>query len=392
MSGLRVLVIHNRYRSASPSGENKVVDSDIERLRADGADVMSYFQDSDDIDSWGPAQKSRLLIRPFYSREDVRAVRSVIRSFKPHIAHLHNPYPLISPWVVRVAKQEGVKVVQTIHNYRRSCLNGIHFREGQPCTECVGKRLPWPSIVHGCYQESRAATVPMAAAQVLHRGTWDEVDLYLAVGEGVRSLLIDAGTPADRVLLRPNEIQDPGLPSPLGHGVLFVGRLSAEKGVELLLRSWSDENLGRFSTLAIAGEGQLTPSVREAARVDRTITPLGYLTADALSRAYESCELVVVPSLCFEAHPLSIEAALAHGRAIVAVDSEVTRRYVTEQIGWLAQPEPGSFANAIENALRNRDRLEINGRSARADFVARQFAAPARLADIYLKLLASGIR
>jgi glycosyltransferase involved in cell wall biosynthesis len=271
---VRVVVVHNRYRSENPSGENRVVESDIDQLRADGVEVIPYIRDSDEIDAFTPVGKAGLAVRPLVSPVDALAFRRLLREVQPHIVHLHNPFPLISPWIVRTAKAQRVPVVQTVHNYRHVCVNGIHFRDGHLCTECVGKKVPWPAVQHGCYQGSRARSVPMAAALVAHRGTWDLVDRFLPVGEGVADHLRAMGIEEERIEVRPNVVDDPGPPAPLGKGVLFVGRLSPEKGIEMLLEAWRLSGLGeRGETLSIAGDGELRPVVEgQRQRIPRSAT------------------------------------------------------------------------------------------------------------------------
>lgn len=136
---MRVLVVHNQYRSEMQSGENEVVVTEIEMLRAAGLEVDTYFRSSDEIASFGPLQRAMLPVRPLYSFEDARAIRRHIRETRPDVVHLHNPFPLISPYVVRVAKSEGVPVVQTVHNYRHSCPAGGFFRE-RPCARTAAGR------------------------------------------------------------------------------------------------------------------------------------------------------------------------------------------------------------------------------------------------------------
>jgi hypothetical protein len=104
---MRVLVVHNRYRSALPSGENMVVDREIAMLRDAGAAVDAYIRDSDEIEHFGLVKRVELAVRPIYSLEDAKAFKARIRSFGPDVVHLHNLYPLISPAVIRVAKAEG---------------------------------------------------------------------------------------------------------------------------------------------------------------------------------------------------------------------------------------------------------------------------------------------
>ena len=162
---MRVLVAHNLYRSSAPSGENQLVRAEIELLRDGGVEVVGLIQDSDDIPD-GIRGLLEAAPGPVYSRDGVRRFTRLLEEHRPDVVHLHNVFPLISPYVVRVAARRDVPVVQTVHNYRHGCVNGLHLREGHACTDCLGTRLGLPAVQHGCYRGSRAQTVPMALGQV----------------------------------------------------------------------------------------------------------------------------------------------------------------------------------------------------------------------------------
>src|SRR6476646_2539541 len=118
---MRVLVAHNLYRSATPSGETDLVRAEIDLLTEGGVEVAPLLTDSDDI---APGLRGALTAAPgpLYSRSGVRRFTSLVHSFQPDVVHVHNVFPLISPWVVRVAASAGLPVVQTVHNYRHGCV------------------------------------------------------------------------------------------------------------------------------------------------------------------------------------------------------------------------------------------------------------------------------
>src|SRR2546429_8484212 len=194
---MKVLVAHNRYSSAQPSGENTVVDAETAQLRAAGVEVVPCLRSSDEIGSLPLRQKALLPLGPIISPSAVKALRSVIASERPDIVHLHNPYPLISPWVVRTAQAHGLPVVQTVHNSRQVCANGLYFRDGHICHDCRGRAVPLPAVLHGCYRGPRAQSVLMATALTLHRGTWRGGDplpsLTGAIAEDLRDFGIRGG-------------------------------------------------------------------------------------------------------------------------------------------------------------------------------------------------------
>src|SRR6185312_8967573 len=142
--------------------------------------------------------------------EDSTRLQRLLAERRPDVMHLHNPYPLISPWAVRVAAAAGVPVVQTVHNYRMVCMNGAFFRDGVVCTDCAGRTVPWPGALHGCYRGSRPQSLVMTAALTAHRPTWRLVSRYLALTGFMRDQLVAAGIAPDRVTVKPNTIPDPG--------------------------------------------------------------------------------------------------------------------------------------------------------------------------------------
>jgi glycosyltransferase involved in cell wall biosynthesis len=388
---MRVVVVHNRYRSAQPSGENRVVERDIAELEADGIEVFPYLRDSDEIDGFSILKTAAVAIRPLASPADSIALRRLIRDVQPQIVHLHNPYPLISPWIVRTAKAMRVPVVQTVHNYRHVCASGLFYRDGAECTECVGRAFPLPAIEHGCYRDSRLQTIPMAASLWAHRGTWQKVDRFLPVGEHVAAHLRAFGIRDDRIVVRPNVVTDPGVPAPLGEGALFVGRLTEEKGIRLLLEAWTLSGLGGEHMLTIAGDGELRPLVERAALHDPSLRYLGLVPADDVQALYARSALVVLPSLWPEPDPLSAIGALAAGRPVLACNVGALSTCITDSCGWLAEPSARSFSDELVSSLRSRDELGRRGIGAREEFVARRLGARVSARAVYEAVLSDAI-
>lgn len=345
---MKVLVVHNRYRSFTPSGENVVVESEIEALRARGVDVVPYIRSSDEIDDWSRAKRTSLGLLPMYSPAALRQIRTLIRRERPDLMHLHNPYPLVSPAVVRTAVNAGIPVVQSVHNHRHVCVKGTYFRDGHVCRDCLGKAVPWPSVVHGCYQESSLRSIPMAASLTVHRGTWQLVDRFLALTPQMREHLLSAGIPADRITIRPNTVRDPQHADlDGGSGVVFGGRFSEEKGIALLAEAWRRHPEGSLGTLTIAGHGPLQRLV-DALVAERTdVRFVGQLDEDAMADTIRSAAVVVVPSTCPEAFPRVVVEALSHGRAVIATALGGLPGIVTEDVGVLVQPTVDSLADGL---------------------------------------------
>lgn len=346
-----MLVAHNRYRSDVPSGENRVVDTEIESLMAAGVDVVTYLRSSDEIDAMSTAQRVSLPIQPVHSRRAVAEVERLIVEHRPDVLHLHNPYPLISLSVVRAAHSQGLPVVQTVHNHRHSCMRGSYFRDGQACHRCRGKTLPWPAVQHGCYRDSRVQSVPMAAAFLAHRKDQRSVDRYIALTEPIAQSLRESGLVfPDQVSVRPSSVPDPGGHVPPGQGLLFVGRLSFEKGVQLLLEAWRRSDRA-FGTLTFIGDGQARGDVEQAA-ADPTsgVVLLGPQDLGAVEEHMRACAALVVPSTSPEALPLVVLEAFANGRAVIATDEGGLTAAVDSSVGWLSRPNPDALAHQLRAA------------------------------------------
>jgi glycosyltransferase involved in cell wall biosynthesis len=358
---MRVLVAHNLYRSATPSGENQLVRAEIDLLRAHGVEVVEMLADSDDI-AGGLRGVLQAAPGPVYSRAGVRRFTRLLDEARPDVVHLHNVFPLISPWVARVAHGRKVPVVQTVHNYRHGCVNGLHLRDGQPCTDCLGTRLGLPAVHHGCYRDSRLQTIPMTIGQAVHRSTWrDDVACYFVLTPFMRDKLVVTGVPADRIRIRPTWVPDPGAAASPGRDVLYVGRLDEPKGIDRLLDAWSAGGAASGRTLTVVGDGPLRPQVEQAA-VGGSVRWLGQLPPAGVTAAMEEAAYVVVPSRVFEGYPLVVAEAFGRGRPVLTVSGGSVGTVVDDRTGWVVPPTVEALAAAIAGI----DDEEAHSRGARA--------------------------
>jgi glycosyltransferase involved in cell wall biosynthesis len=383
---MRVLVAHNRYRSTAPSGENRLVEAEITLLRDGGVDVVEMIADSDDIAS-GARGVVQAAPGPVYSPSGLRRFRRLLRDTHPDVVHLHNVYPLISPYVVRVAGRAGVPVVQTVHNYRHGCVNGLHLRDGHPCTDCLDTRRGLPAIRHGCYRGSRVQTVPMTIGQNLHRRTWrDGVARYLALTPFMRDKLVATGIPDERVTIRPTWVPDPGVAGPPGRDVLYVGRLDEPKGIDRLLDAWVHGGARSGRTLTVVGDGPMRSRVEEAARAG-SVRWLGQVPPAAVAAAMTSAAYVVVPSRVFEGYPLVVAETFGRGRPVLTVAGGSVGTIVDDTTGWVVHPSADALATAIEQITD--DDAAVRGAAARTAYEQHNTpgGALASLLDLYADLI-----
>jgi glycosyltransferase involved in cell wall biosynthesis len=312
-SPLRVLVAHSFYRL--PGGENRYVADQVNLLRRRHT-VELLRRDNEDL-SGGPATVARMTLSP----KQERAVTGVIQDFRPDVIHLHNPYPSLGPAVHRASTRLGVPLVMTVHNYRLRCPNGYLFTEGERCRRCEGGAY-FNALLHRCF-ESRTQAAGYAATLWVHRFGLrldDAVDLFIAPSEFVGRRLLEWGLPAERVSVVPHPTTlHPASTAPGTYG-LYVGRLSPEKGVDLLLDGLRAAGDPPFK---VVGGGPLLEELR--ARAGRLglagVEFTGHVPSEEVGGLLAGARFVVVPSVWEEVAGLAAIEAMAAGRPLLVADS-----------------------------------------------------------------------
>jgi glycosyltransferase involved in cell wall biosynthesis len=341
---VHVLQVHNEYRERG--GEDSVVAAEAELLRAAGHEVVQHLVQNPSSDP----EAMRALAMSTWNPNEVRAIEQLARSVRPDVAHVHNTWYSLSPAVLRTLHRAGVPVVMTLHNYRLMCVNAQLFRDGAPCEDCVGTH-PWRGVAHRCYRDSMLTSAAVASTIQLHRmfGTWErDVDMFLVLTEFAKQRFIASGLPEHKLRVKPNFAPDPGerpAPPSQSNRVLFVGRLSAEKGVDVLLDAWRD--VPTDLELVIVGDGPLRPQLEAAA-------PPGVHFAGALSptdvqHLMLTSRAITIPSAIYEGQPMvQLEAFAAGLPMIVSNHGGTAETLGTTQAGLTAQPgNPTAWTHAL---------------------------------------------
>ena len=312
---MKVLVVHSYYQQ--PGGEDAVFADETRLLREHGHQVLTYTAHNADLSRKGALEQAATAL---WNRGASAELRRLCEAERPDVAHFHNTFPLVSPAAYYGVASAGVPVVQTLHNYRLVCPNALLFRDGAPCEDCLGKAVPWPAIVHACYRDSRSASGVVALMLAGHRalGTWSRhVTVYVTPSEFTRQKLIEGGVAAANIVVKPNFVApDPGLGAGDGSYALFVGRLTAEKGVRTLLRAWAQ--LGKALPLRMVGDGPLADEVAEAAAMGGGVQWLGKQPSEEVYRLLRGATCLVFPSEWYEGAPKVIVEAFATGTPVVA--------------------------------------------------------------------------
>ena len=225
---MKILSVHNLYQQ--PGGEDQVFAQEASLLRSYGHQVVIYQASNDQVTG---ANRLVLLRNTIWNPQTHQELGALMQRERPDIVHVHNTFPVISPAVYYAAKEEGIPVVQTLHNYRLLCPTATLFRDGHVCQDCVGRGTPWPGVIHGCYRGSRLATAAAAAMLATHhyKQTWSKtVSAYIALSGFARDKFIQGGLPAGKIFVKPNFLEsDPGRGEARGNYALFVGTIDPGK-------------------------------------------------------------------------------------------------------------------------------------------------------------------
>ncbi|HYX84814.1 MAG TPA: glycosyltransferase family 4 protein [Gaiellales bacterium] len=387
---MRVLVVHNRYRTAQPSGENAVVDEETALLRQRGAEVEVLSVESDDIAGWPFQKKLTLPARVVWSRDGARRVRDAVTAFGPTVVHFHNTFPLLSPAALRAAHGSGVRVVQTLHNFRPLCPAATFLRDGRVCEDCLG-RAPIPAVVHGCYRSSRAATLPLAVKDALHSaiGTWSRaVDTYITPSEFARSRYVKAGWAADRVVVKYNTAPDPGAREPSRDGgFVCLSRLAPEKGVDVLLDAWGQAFPTGDARLRVVGAGELDSALRSRAARLVGVEFTGQVPRERGLEILADARALVIPSRWYEVFPRIVAEAYALGVPVIASRlGSLAEIVADDRTGLLVDPgDPANLARALRTLAEDAElarRLGVEARRAYERNLSPE-ATTDRLLEIY---------
>jgi len=202
-------------------------------------------------------------------------------------------------------------------------------------------------VQHKCYRGSSAQSAVMATTLAVHRPTWKSVDRFIALTDRIAAHLRDYGIPADRIVIKPNGLPDPGAPDPVGDGFLYAARLSEEKGLGLLLDAWRRHPDGALGRLRIAGDGDLRPLAERAAAERADVTYLGILDRDQMVAARRDASVVVAVPTWDDVLPTVILEAMAAGRPVLGTDVGGIPYLLGGEAGWAVKPDPDALAAAL---------------------------------------------
>lgn len=373
---MKILLVHNFYKIRG--GEDQVFENEKNLLIQKGHQVATFTRHNDDIENWWI--KARTAWNLNFSREIFKSFWKKLTDFRPELVHVHNLFPQLTASVLNAAQEYGATTVMTLHNFRTICTNGLFLRDGRPCELCLPENSH-SAIRHLCYRNSFAGSVSVSRMIDHHRSenTWvTKTQKLIALSEFAKSKFVAGGFSEKHISVKPNfflpsrefdalEAAQPHLSQKL----LFIGRLSPEKGLRVLASAWSQiAPLFPDVEMCLAGTG---PEEKFLKRLDLPRwRHLGQLEPKRLFQELSLARALILPSVCYENFPLSLVEAMAFG--IPCVTSRIGSLPEINREGetglCFESGNADDLAEKIKLVLTNNDRVQTMGKAAKARYAA----------------------
>jgi glycosyltransferase involved in cell wall biosynthesis len=324
----------------------------------------SYFVSSKDYRSTSRVSRLRSALSFIHSREAVDKISSLIRNEKPDILHCHNIYHQLTPSIINAASRVNIPIILTLHDYKIVCPVYTRLSNGEVCTKCSDGHYG-ALLTQRCADGSIGRSGLLWAEARFHAvaGSYRRVDRFIAPSRFMRDAVVPR-LGENRVVYIPNGVDTSRIEASRQDGgfVLYLGRLSPEKGVETLLRAHAADNAAW--RLVVAGSGPLLGNLQSRFPLAEFT---GHLTGESLETRIREASVIVVPSEWHENNPLSILEAMAHAKPIVASDIGGIPELVRHgQTGFLFEPKnTQQLSSHIRTLLSDPDLRRKFGMEAR---------------------------
>lgn len=307
---MKISVVHSFYSDDSPSGENQVVNSQIQLLEKHGFTVQLISLKTDELREQ-PLYKAKTAIN--VSLGIGPNPINQIRKFKPDVIHVHNLFP---NWGANWVTQAEFPLVSTLHNFRPICAAGTLYRKDNYCTKCIRGNTSF-AIIHSCYRSSSIATLPIAlsnAGGIRRNKLLSRSNRVVLLSERAKSIYSQAGLSEKKINVIPNFVPDVGKSIDLSKNQewIYLGRFTHEKGVEKLIRYWPEDK-----KIAFFGSGPLENQIRETKNPG--IRYGGKLEKSDVAAQLKKSKGLIFPSEWPEGMPLSYCEAISVGLPVIAL-------------------------------------------------------------------------
>ena len=390
---MQILLLHNYHRTGAPSGDDSVFKNEVSLLQDKGHKVVVYKRYNDELFNASLIKKIPMFIQAIWSIKSYRDIKKIILKEKPDVAHFHNIFPLVSPSAYYACYKMGIPVIQTLHDFRFLCPIAFFFRDGRICEECAKDGL-WKGVKYGCFKNSRFQSSIVALILWFHKliGTWKrKVNFFICLTESERKKFIEFGFPENKIVVKPNFLAGShDIYSDKSSYAIFMGRLSFEKGVQILLTALKEL---KDIPLKILGDGHQRDEFKSLAGSLglKNIEFLGMQSHSEAIKLLHNARFMIMPSLWYETFGLTIVEAFACSKPVIASNLGAMADLVKDgETGLLFEAgNPGELAKKIKWLWENPSEAILMGKRARKEYETKY--TPGKnydmLLDIYKKTI-----
>lgn len=315
-----ILIAHNFYKNKG--GEDTVFYNEIEMLKKMGYNVFEYTRNNNEIANFSIFKKIFLPFSMIHSFKTKRDIKKIIIDNKIDIIHVHNTLNLISPSIYYIAKKMNVPIVQTIHNFRLLCPNGLFYRDNHICEDCPQRGLN-SAIKHKCYRNSKLQTIinVVMLKKCRHDEIYKNVN-FIFLTEFNKEKFVNYNKKLnifdeDKFFVKPNFVEKMEVnEKDKKDQYIFVGRLEKTKGIIELIDAWKNV---KNSKLIICGTGPLEEKIRKIATSSNiNIEFKGFCSKMELTDLMNESKALIFSSLWYEGFPMTILEAINLRLPIIA--------------------------------------------------------------------------
>lgn len=382
---MKILIIHNYYKNRG--GEDTVFENESKALKEKGYEVIRYIRHNDELQDYSALKKLFFPLLIIKNNKAIKDLKKIIKNNDIDIAHVHNVFPLISPYVYHLLRKHNIKIVQTLHNYRFLCPNGVFYTKKKNCQLCMNGNF-FHCIINKCYKNSYIYSFLYAYVIKMYQKIFkNEIDMLIPLTKFSKNIFLKAGYNKEKLSIKDNAYYNKEIKRAPSQGYfLFLGRLSPEKGIEFLLESF--KKMPQYK-LVVAGIGKKLDKLKKQYDMPN-IEFKGFIDGAKKVDLIIHAEALLVPSVWYENYPITIIEAFCYGIPVIGSRIGGIPYIISDsQNGLLFEKNNfNSLANQLKLLYKNKTLRDTLGDNARKVFLERMEinANIKRLEEIYRKL------
>lgn len=327
------------------------------------SDYSDDFVDAVDYENSNLLSKVKNGFNLIYSFEAKSKIEDVIKDFNPDVVHLNLIYHQITPSIINTINKLNIPMVFVVHDYKIICPNYKMYNDEKLCNKCIGGNFI-SCTTNKCHKDSYVDSALLSIEAYTHKTlrSYNFVDEFIFPSNYIKEQFLKSyfsEKNKHKFTHIPNFVSSEYYNFKLKNQniikkrqILYYGRLSQEKGVDLLIKAV--ESLDSNVVLKIVGTGPEEKLLQEYVETKKlkNIEFCGFKSGDNLKKIISESMFVVLPATWPEVFGLTNIESLALGTPIIGSNIGGISELITKEIGFLFEPgNLGDLVNQLNAAL-----------------------------------------